>query len=147
MLVYDCGNKKSFEHVKRWIRQIKAHANKEVVTTLVANKFDLPASEKVVSDEEGRALAAEYNMSFMACSAKTDYQVSETFELCATEALEQKGVTANGEGAPSGAATGSGAAGKAGALGGGTRNSDRVELNRYKAGDAAAAQAGGGGCC
>ena len=138
-MVYDCGNKKSFEHVKRWIRQIKAHANPDVVTTLVANKFDLPESEKMVTDDEGKALAAKYGMSFMACSAKTDYNVSETFELCASEALEKKGVAANGE---SSETSDSSASQKAG-MATGTGKSRRVDLNRYKAGKGE----GEGGCC
>ena len=53
---------------------------------LVGNKCDKP--DRVISEEEGKKLANEYNMSFFETSAKTNKNVTEVFEFLTREILE-----------------------------------------------------------
>ena len=60
-LIYDITDKKTFENVRNWVRQIKEEVSDKVCIILVANKID--AEEKrVVSTEEGEKMAAEFKL-------------------------------------------------------------------------------------
>lgn len=48
---------------------VKNHAPDNTVVAIVANKLDLQA-DRVVTKEEGEAIAAKYNAIFMETSAK-----------------------------------------------------------------------------
>ena len=41
ILVYDCGERITFNSVVNWMKQIDEHAEKGIVKVLVANKSDL----------------------------------------------------------------------------------------------------------
>ncbi len=41
LIVYDITNKKSFDHIERWIEELKDNASKYVRIILVGNKVDL----------------------------------------------------------------------------------------------------------
>ena len=56
-----------------------------VKKVLVGNKCDKP--DRVISEEEGKKLANEYNMSFFETSAKTNKNVTEVFEFLTREIL------------------------------------------------------------
>ena len=58
--------------------QISSLAPQDVNVLLVGNKVDLD-SERVVSTDEGRSLANQYNIAFYEASAKSGYNVSEIF--------------------------------------------------------------------
>jgi GTPase SAR1 family protein len=73
-LVYDVTYRESFEAVRYWFREIRLHAPHDVLILLLGNKTDLEA-QRVVSFEEGKALADELRASFMECSAKTSANV------------------------------------------------------------------------
>ena len=58
VLVYDAGERRSFENVMRWVQDIKQHATeREVMVMLVANKVDLPKDQRVISSEMGRKVS------------------------------------------------------------------------------------------
>ena len=61
MLLYDCTSEESFSNVRNWVRQIELHANPAVKKLLVANKSDL-IDRKVISTEQGKKLASDYDM-------------------------------------------------------------------------------------
>ena len=44
LMVYDITNRGSFESIRSWIHQIEQHADTNVATLLVGNKFDLAQS-------------------------------------------------------------------------------------------------------
>jgi Ras-related protein Rab-8A len=78
VLLYDCTREDSFNNVRNWVRQIETHACGDVQKVLVGNKTDL-TDKKVISTEQGHALAKEFNFSFFEASAMTGLNVQETF--------------------------------------------------------------------
>ncbi|TMS37150.1 hypothetical protein L596_004144 [Steinernema carpocapsae] len=91
LLVYDVTNRGSFENIRNWLAQIQEYAKEDVQITLIGNKVDLASQRKVTSDE-GKQLAAAYNIPFVETSAKTGQRVQETFY----ELTKRLILTANG---------------------------------------------------
>jgi len=91
LLVYDVSSRATFDHVKDWIRQIEQHAEENVNKILVGNKSDVPAEMRQVTYEEGKALAAEYNLPFYETSAKADLEVTEAFEGITKDVVDRLG--------------------------------------------------------
>ena len=76
----------SFKNIRNWIKQIEANAQTNVCKVLVGNKCDKP--DRVVTEEEGRKLASDFNMSFFETSAKTNQNVNEVFNFLTQEILK-----------------------------------------------------------
>jgi small GTP-binding protein len=68
-IVYDCGDRRSFEHVEQWLTDVRSTADPQVVPILLANKSDL--EHRQVTAEEGQKLADDLKMLFFEVSAKT----------------------------------------------------------------------------
>ena len=79
MLVYDVTDQKSFDDIKTWFGQVEQHASEDVNRILVANKCDVPPSERAVSFEQGKQLADSIGVPFVEASAKTNVGVEEAF--------------------------------------------------------------------
>jgi Ras-related protein Rab-8A len=79
LLVYDITARKTYDSVSNWMDQINlVNDGQYVCKILIGNKCDLPEDRKV-TEAEGRALAAEYDIPFMETSAKTNINVQEAF--------------------------------------------------------------------
>jgi small GTP-binding protein len=78
ILVYDVTNQKSFDNIKNWVNQIKEEASSKVCIILIANKID--SDERVVSKEDGKALAKNYELKIYEASAKENINVTEAFQ-------------------------------------------------------------------
>lgn len=81
-LVYSTSDRKTFEHLAQWraeIREMLPHAP----VVLAGNKNDLP---RQVSPEEGRALAAEWQVPFFETSCLSGLGVKEFFQAVAQAA-------------------------------------------------------------
>eukprot|EP00127_Corallochytrium_limacisporum_P002525 Clim_evm82s128 gene=Clim_evmTU82s128 len=78
LLVYDVTKEKSFDNIKNWVRNIEQHASKDVEKVLIGNKLDC-VEERVISEEKGKALAAEYDLKYFETSAKVSTNVNEAF--------------------------------------------------------------------
>ena len=89
IIVYDITNLNSFKNVKYWINRVIENISPNKIIVLVGNKCDSP--ERVVSEEEGRKLAEEYNINFFEISAKTDINIEEIFDLISNEILKVGG--------------------------------------------------------
>lgn len=98
LLVYDVTDRRSFESIRNWVSQIQQHADVHVNKILVGNKCDM-TDEKVVSTEEGQALAKEFGIPFAEVSAKANTMVDESFKNLSTAVKER--LQADGQGAPS----------------------------------------------
>jgi len=89
LLVYDVTNEESFINIRNiWMSEIDQFAAKDVHLVLVGNKADCDASDRKVSTEEGRALAAEFKMKFFETSAKLNTNVEECFVTMAKDLVD-----------------------------------------------------------
>lgn len=82
-MVYDVTKQKSFDSVLRWMDDLKAQAEPNLIIMLVGNKIDLcqgNTSIQRVPTEDGKRLAMEYNMLFEETSALTSLNVTNAFE-------------------------------------------------------------------
>jgi len=117
ILVYDCSQKTTFEHVKFWQDEVKKYStNTEAIQMLVANKVDM--EEKQVSREEGEEFAFANSMMFIETSAKTRQGIKQAFEEVCHKILDTPSLTANTHAAGARQITGSAQAQGAKAEGG-----------------------------
>lgn len=84
ILTYSVIDRSSFENIDRWMSQIENNAPSDVSKVLLATKADLNY-ERVVTSEEGQALAKKHNMPYMEVSAKSGVNVKEGFDLLVKE--------------------------------------------------------------
>lgn len=68
MLVYDISKLQSYTHVQRWLKELRDHADSNIVIMLVGNKSDL-RHLRAVPTEEAKTFAADNNLSFIETSA------------------------------------------------------------------------------
>ena len=85
ILTYDVIDQNSFKNIRNWIKQIEANAQTNVYKVLVGNKCYKP--DRVVTEEDGKNLANEYNMNFFETSAKTNKNINEVFNNLTHEIL------------------------------------------------------------
>lgn len=85
LLVFDIGNRESFDHIKKWHSEVREHVQPHTIMfVLVGQKSDLEAEgQRVVSREEAEELAEELGATYSEVSAKTGLNVSDTFQLLA----------------------------------------------------------------
>ena len=94
MLVYDITRRETFTHVTKWLDDVRTNSSKNVTVILIGNKKDLE-DKRQVSYEEGEAFAKENGLMFLETSAKTAYNVVESFNLtaqCILNNIERTGV-------------------------------------------------------
>lgn len=51
LLVYDITKKQTFENVQRWLRELRDHADSNIVIMMVGNKSDLNHLRSVSEDD------------------------------------------------------------------------------------------------
>ncbi|CAE6368586.1 unnamed protein product [Rhizoctonia solani] len=78
LLVYDVTDEKSFNNIRTWHANVEQHASEGVNKILIGNKSDW-MDKKVVTEEQGRALADELGIKFMETSAKANDGVEDAF--------------------------------------------------------------------
>ena len=88
LLVYDVTERQTFLSIRNWVQQIQMHADGNVNKILIGNKADLKEA-RVVSTEEGEALAKEFNIKFFETSARQDMNVDTSFEKIATDVKDR----------------------------------------------------------
>ncbi len=82
--MYDVTDKESFRAVDNWMADVEKFASESAIKILVANKADMDEKRRVTYDE-GKDLAAHYNIKFVETSAKTAKNVGEAFQMLAKE--------------------------------------------------------------
>jgi small GTP-binding protein len=85
ILTYDVTDENSFKNIRNWVKQIEQNAQTNVCKILVGNKCD--REDRKISYEEGAKLASEFKMQFFETSAKSNYNVNETFTYLTKEIL------------------------------------------------------------
>ena len=83
VVVYDITSQSSFQKTRSWVAFARAERGNEAVLALVGNKSDL-ASDRQVSEEEGKELAKELGLMFMETSAKRGENVTMLFQQLAS---------------------------------------------------------------
>ena len=94
LLVYDITRRETFNHVTKWLDDVRTNSSKNVTIILIGNKKDLE-DKRQVSYEEGEAFAKENGLMFLETSAKTAYNVVESFNLsaqCILNNIERTGI-------------------------------------------------------
>jgi len=79
IIVFDLANRKSFDNVRTWIKDVHKFAE-EGVYILIGNKLD---SERVVNREEAEELAETYLLRYYETSCKTGDGIEEAFRTIA----------------------------------------------------------------
>lgn len=100
MLVYDITKRQSFDHVARWLEELRGHADKNIVIMLIGNKTDL-GTLRAVPTEDAKEFAQRENLFFMETSALDSINVEPSFLTVLTEIyriVSKKNLVANEEG-------------------------------------------------
>ncbi|KAJ8290210.1 hypothetical protein GJAV_G00009970 [Gymnothorax javanicus] len=88
LLVFDLTNRKSFEHVRDWHREVIEHVlPHHMVFILIGHKSDL-ARERKVSREEAERLAAALGVRYEETSAKSNSNVERAFQMLTRDIYE-----------------------------------------------------------
>ncbi|OMJ87902.1 hypothetical protein SteCoe_10315 [Stentor coeruleus] len=88
LLTFDITRRDTFISLSKWLEETKNNGNPNMVIVLVANKVDLD-SQRVVSREEGERFARDNKLLYIETSAKTAFNVSETFIRTGKEVLQK----------------------------------------------------------
>ena len=89
ILMYDITNKKTFDAITKWIKDIIDAKGKDFPIVLLGNKCDME-TERQVTKDEGEELAQKYNLSFFETSNKTGTNVEEASLELINKILETK---------------------------------------------------------
>ena len=80
ILVYDITRKETFDNLKNvWLKELKDHADKNVVLGVAGNKSDLYEKEEV-PEQEAREFAKSIGAIFCLTSAQSNSGIEELFE-------------------------------------------------------------------
>mmetsp|Transcript_41340 Transcript_41340/g.110617 ORF Transcript_41340/g.110617 Transcript_41340/m.110617 type:complete len:236 (+) Transcript_41340:121-828(+) len=86
LLVYDISKNVSFENIDRWLKELRDHADQNIVIMLVGNKCDL-RHLRAVSTEDAKAYAEQKGLSFIETSALDSTNVEQAFQSILTGIL------------------------------------------------------------
>jgi len=78
LLVYDISKETTFENVERWLKELRDHADANIVIMLVGNKSDL-RHIRAVEQDTARAFANRHNLAFIETSALDSTGVETAF--------------------------------------------------------------------
>ncbi|KAI4154641.1 MAG: hypothetical protein LQ340_001546 [Diploschistes diacapsis] len=84
LLVYDISKHPTYENVTRWLKELRDHADANIVIMLVGNKSDL-RHLRAVPTEEAKQFASDNSLSFIETSALDASNVELAFQNILTE--------------------------------------------------------------
>ncbi|KAI4355279.1 hypothetical protein L6164_004068 [Bauhinia variegata] len=104
MLVYDITKRPSFDHVARWVEELRAHADNSIVIMLIGNKADL-VDLRAVPPADAVEFAEDQGLFFSETSAFSGENVEtaflklleEIYKLISKKALECDNGKANAD--------------------------------------------------
>lgn len=83
-LVYDITKKQTFDNVQRWLRELRDHADSNIVIMLAGNKSDLNHL-RAVDEADGQTLAERDGLSFLETSALEAVNIEQAFQTILKE--------------------------------------------------------------
>lgn len=84
MLVYDMTKRETFDHIPRWLEELRAHADKNIVIILIGNKSDLE-DQRAIPTEDAKEFAEKEGLFFLETSALNATNVENAFNTLMTE--------------------------------------------------------------
>ncbi|XP_004248818.1 ras-related protein RABA2a [Solanum lycopersicum] len=84
LLVYDVTKPISFENVSRWLKELRDHADSNIVIMLIGNKTDLKHL-RAVATEDAQSYAEREGLSFIETSALEATNVEKAFQMNLSE--------------------------------------------------------------
>ncbi|OMJ66404.1 hypothetical protein SteCoe_36761 [Stentor coeruleus] len=84
LLVYDISKTTSFENVDKWLKELKDHADSQIVVLLTGNKADLKHL-RAISTEEAATYSQKHHLAFIEISALDGTGVDKAFETVLNE--------------------------------------------------------------
>ncbi|RRT57668.1 hypothetical protein B296_00026273, partial [Ensete ventricosum] len=84
LLVYDITKQKTFDNVQRWLRELRDHADSNIVIMMAGNKSDLNHL-RAVSENDGQVFAEKEGLSFLETSALESLNVEKAFQTILME--------------------------------------------------------------
>jgi len=84
LLVYDISKRISYDNVSRWLKELRDHADQNIVIMLVGNKKDLRHMRQVQTDE-AKEFCKQNKLFFIETSALGDQNVTMAFETILKE--------------------------------------------------------------
>ncbi|KEI40735.1 uncharacterized protein L969DRAFT_85953 [Mixia osmundae IAM 14324] len=84
LLVYDIAKHPTYVNVQRWLKELKDHADSNIVIMLVGNKSDL-RHLRAVPTEEAKQFATDEGLSFIETSALDASNVENAFQTILTD--------------------------------------------------------------
>nr|ABK25126.1 unknown [Picea sitchensis] len=97
MLVYDITKRQTFDHVARWLEELRGHADNNIVIMLIGNKCDL-GNLRAVPIEDAREFAQREGLFFLETSALEAINVESAFLTVLTDIyriISKKALIAN----------------------------------------------------
>jgi len=88
LLVYDISKRNSYDSVARWLKELRDHADPQIVIMLVGNKKDLRHMRQVQTDE-AKEFCKQNKLFFIETSALADSNVATAFETILKEIYRQ----------------------------------------------------------
>ena len=85
LLVYDIAKHQTYENVTRWLKELRDHADSNIVIMLVGNKSDL-RHLRAVSTDEAKQFSSENGLMFIETSALDASNVELAFQKILTGA-------------------------------------------------------------
>ncbi|KAE8708515.1 Ras-related protein RABA2a [Hibiscus syriacus] len=84
LLVYDVTKPTTFENVSRWLKELRDHADSNIVIMMIGNKTDLKHL-RAVATEDGQSYAEKEGLSFIETSALEATNVEKAFYTILSE--------------------------------------------------------------
>merc|ERR1712032_1105443 len=84
LLVYDISKHQTYENVTRWLKELRDHADANIVIMLVGNKSDL-RHLRAVPTEEAKQFASDNGLMFIETSALDASNVELAFQKILTQ--------------------------------------------------------------
>jgi len=84
LLVYDISKRITYDNVSRWLKELREHADMNIVIMLVGNKKDLRHMRQIQTDE-AKEFCKQEKLFFIETSALADSNVNTAFETILKE--------------------------------------------------------------